>query len=81
MRLSTLLEVAGFAVLSIAAFQWNLTAGLVAVGLSLLVVGYATDDERVAGVVYKALHPLVRLRASVSAKRSARREARIGAKA
>jgi hypothetical protein len=79
-RLSTLLEIAGFACLSIAAFQWSRIAGLVAVGLSLLLIGYATDDERASSAVYKLVHPLVRLRAGISARRSARREARIGAK-
>ena len=80
MRLSTLLEIAGFACLSIAAFRWSTVAGLVAVGISLLLIGYATDDERASNVAYKLVHPLVRLRAAGSARRSARREARIGAK-
>ena len=56
MRLSTALEVGGFGFLCFAAFQWCQIAGLCAVGVSLLLVGYAADDDQAIKEVYN--HPL-----------------------
>lgn len=45
------LHIAGFALLTMAAFQWNIIAGLAVAGISCfvfstLMTGTATDDER-----------------------------------
>lgn len=81
MRLSTAFEVGGFAVLSIAAFQWCQIAGLCAVGVSLLLVGVATDDDQAIVAFGRLIHPIVRRNAERQVRRTARREARIGSKA
>lgn len=81
MRLSTLLEVAGFACLTAAAFEWTLIAGLCAAGVSLVLIGYGTDDEAAGAVVGRLIHPLVAWRTASRARRLARREAKVGSKA
>ncbi len=81
MRLSTALEVGGFGFLYFAAFQWCQIAGLCAVGVSLLLVGYAADDDQAIIAFGRLIHPIVRRYSERQVRRTARREARIGSKA
>jgi len=79
-RLSTAIEVAGFGALSVAAFLFSTIAGLLVLGVCLLVIGYATDDDRSALAVGRLIQPIVRRNAQRRVRRTARREARIGSK-
>lgn len=73
---STVVELAGFACLDVAAFRWTLIAGLVTTGFSLLLVGYATEDTTAVVTVTRMLEPLRRRRASFKARQARRRKRR-----
>ena len=60
MRPSTAVELAGVAALVTAAFLWTTIAGCVALGLALLVIGYAIEDDHAAVTVARMIHPVVR---------------------
>ena len=76
MRPSTLAELAGFAALVTAAFMWNTIAGLCALGVSLLLIGYATEDDQVALSVARMIHPVTSRHAARKARREAKRAGR-----
>lgn len=58
MRLSTGLELAGFALISYAAFGWNQLAGYLVAGISCLVIGYATNDDAAIVTTGRIIHPI-----------------------
>ena len=60
MKLSTVVEIAGFAALVTAAFTWQTTAGVVALGICLLIIGYATEDDAAAVSVARVVDPFIR---------------------
>ena len=73
MRLSTLVELGGFGCGVAAAFTFGTTAGLVALAVALLVIGYAIEDDRAALTVGRMLHPITHRWASRKARRLARK--------
>lgn len=75
MKPSTAAELAGFAALVVAAWLAAPIAGVVALGLALLFVGYALDDAKAALSVRKGLEPL-RIRRQNRIVRKADRKAR-----
>ena len=58
MGVSTLIEVAGFVCLVIAAFLVHVIAGFVTAGLALILVGYCTDDAAAAVAVSRIVDPV-----------------------
>lgn len=56
--ISTIVELAGFASLSAAAFYWNTIAGLVTLGLCLLVVGRAIEDGQAVVTINRMVQPV-----------------------
>ena len=74
MRPSTVLEVAGFAVLAFAAYRWNHLVGFVTAGVVLLLMGYSFDDAQ-------AIVSIQRVYAPVRMARARRKLAREGRKA
>lgn len=76
--LSTLLELAGFASIVAASYLvGGIIVGLYVLGPVLLLVGYAADDERATVSLARAMAPVRRARARVSARwqqRKGRRE-------
>lgn len=78
MRLSTLVELLGFACLSAASFIWQsvrleVVSGLVVTGLLLLLVGYATDDDAAVIAVSRMVAPLKARRARRRIRRDTRK--------
>lgn len=55
MRLSTILELAGFGLLAFAAYSWNAIVGVAVAGAFLLLIGYATDDGAVGRTLKRAI--------------------------
>lgn len=47
MRPSTLLELAGFGLITYASYTWNQVVGLILGGLFLLLIGYGTNDDAI----------------------------------
>ena len=70
---STAAELAGFVLLAVAAFIWTPIAGLVVAGSSLLLIGYALDDDVTALSVRRMTAPVARRRASWKVSRQNRR--------
>lgn len=52
---STLVELAGFGLITYAAYTWNQVIGLVIGGAFLLLIGYGTNDAAITGPVGKAV--------------------------
>lgn len=73
MRLSTGVELSGFGCGVAAAFTFGATAGLVALCVALLVIGYAIEDDRAALTVGRMVHPITHRLAARRARRSARK--------
>ena len=59
MKLSTLAELAGFALIAFAVYSWNSLVGLAVAGVFLLLIGYATEDAVVGISVARMLRPVV----------------------
>ena len=59
MRPSTLIELAGFALVTYAVYGWNQTIGLVLGGVCLLLIGYGTNDAAITNPVGKAIGTIV----------------------
>ena len=75
MRPSTVCELCGFAALVTAAFLWTLIAGVIALGLVLLLIGYAVEDDKAAMTVARMIHPVVRRRELRKVRRLAKKSA------
>lgn len=73
MQFSTAAELAGFALLSVAAWMLCPIAGVAVAGGSLLLVGYATDDTQVAVSARRMVAPLGRWREKRRARRAEKR--------
>lgn len=73
MKPSTAAELVGFTLLAAAAFMWSPIAGLVVAGSSLLLIGYALDDQVTALSVRRMTAPVARRRASWKLSRQNRR--------
>ena len=74
MRLSTGLDLAGFGLVTYAVYGWNQTAGLVIGGIFLLVISYATNDDKAIIALARIIHPVsARLRAR-KIRRATRRQ-------
>lgn len=71
--ISTLVELGGFAALTIAAWRWNPTVGLVVLGAVLLLVGYALDDRAATVSLGRLSAPLSRRVAAAKQKRAAKK--------
>ena len=74
MKISTLVELAGFACLTVAAFMVHVIAGFVTAGVCLLFIGYAVEDQAAALAVGRLAAPVRAARA----RRRSRRESRKG---
>ena len=72
MRLSTVVELGGFAALVTAAFMWQTLAGVIALGVVLLLIGYAIDDNQAALKVSQITAPLGRRLAVRQGKRQSK---------
>lgn len=70
MKLSTLVELAGFAALAFAAWLLNPVAGVAVAGVFLLLVGYSIEDEQVAVSVRRIVAPVTARRARRRARKS-----------
>ena len=73
MKLSTVVEIAGFAALVTAAFMWQTIAGVVALGICLLIIGYATEDDAAAVTVARMISPVVSRHVARKARRAAKK--------
>lgn len=60
--MSTLAELAGFVLISVAAWMLHPVAGLAVAGAALVLIGYAMDDAQVAVSARKMLAPFRKLR-------------------
>ena len=76
MKPSTLVELAGFACLTIAAFLVNVVAGFTVGGISLLFIGYGTDDRAAGLSVARMVEPFRTRRASRRSRRAAKKAAK-----
>ena len=80
MKPSTAAELVGFACLVAAcALLWGAVGGLIAAGVSLLLIGYATEDQLVALSVQRMTMPISNARQKHRTRkenRRARRDAR-----
>lgn len=72
MKLSTIAELAGFALLSFAAYSWNAILGLAVAGAFLLLIGYGIEDEVVGLSLARMGHPLTRFRVWLRHRREAK---------
>ena len=72
MRLSTLVELAGFGCGIAAAFMLGTIYGLLALFVALLIIGYAIEDDTAALTVARIIHPVARRVQSHKAKRQAK---------
>jgi len=72
-RLSTVVELAGFGCGVAAAFTYSTRAGLLALFVALLVIGYAIEDDRAALSVARMIHPVTRRHAARKARRAAKK--------
>lgn len=73
MRLSTILELAGFSLLTYAAFSWIHALGYLVAGVSCLFIGWATDDEAAVISVARVVRPITRGFQARKARRHAKR--------
>jgi hypothetical protein len=73
---STVVELAGFGLLDWAAFHWGIRPGLISTGASLLLVGYAVEDNTAVVTIRRMTEPLRRARARHAIKRRERQNKR-----
>jgi hypothetical protein len=80
MRPSTLAELIGFAAITYAVYRVNPTAGIAVAGVVLLLIAYATEDDRAAVSLVRMMAPArvrwERLKAGHRARLEARQERR-----
>ena len=76
MRPSTLVEIAGFAAISAAAWLLSPIFGLFTVGFCLLLVGYAFDDPAAVVALHRVTDPISQRHAARKAARQAKRATR-----
>lgn len=77
MRLSTAAELLGFAAITYAVYRMNATAGIAVAGVVLLLIAYATEDDRATASLVRMMAP-ARLRwERAKANHHARKEARL----
>lgn len=76
MKPSTVCELFGFLVLSLAAFLWHPLAGLVVAGAFLLLIGYSFDDATGMASIQRTLAPFRFRRARRKLARENRRDRR-----
>lgn len=76
MKLSTLVELAGFTAITVAAWRLNVEAGLFTLGVCLLFVGYATEDAAAAVAMSRVVDPLRARRAARKSKKAAAKAAK-----
>ena len=62
MRPSTLVELAGFGLITYATYTWNQVIGLVVGGVFLLLIGYGTNDEAITRPIGSAISAVIRWR-------------------
>ena len=70
MKLSTLVELTGFACLAAAAWLVNTIAGLAVSGVFLLLVGYSIEDDQVAVSARRIVAPVVARRVRRRARKA-----------
>ena len=75
-KLSTFAELGGFAALVVGAWMLHPIAGVLTLGVCLLFVGYATDDEQAVLAVGRVVNPLRTARQARVARRKARKTAK-----
>lgn len=68
--MSTVLEVAGFVCLAVTAFMLSVVAGFAVCGVSLILIGYATEDQA-AAVKFKTVVAAVQYRINMRRARRA----------
>lgn len=83
MKISTLVELAGFTCFSVAAFlgflAWRLVPGFAVTGICLLLIGYGTEDDKAALAVGRIVDPVLKRRAARRQRRAVRKTAKMTA--
>jgi hypothetical protein len=72
-RPSTVVELAGFGLLSYAAYCWHPLVGLAVAGVFLLLIGYSTEDQAASVALYRITAPFAARRTARKARRAAKK--------